>query len=70
MIGGVDNDDDGADGKINGGGDEEGGRDEDEGGNVSPLVRRAVAESCSSAQSNNRSLINHSLLFRPITCET
>ena len=22
------------------------------------------------AQSNNRSLINHSLLFRPITCET
>ena len=35
--------------------------------NVSPLVESGGAVG---AQSNNRSLINHSLLFRPITCET
>ena len=35
--------------------------------NVSPLV---VSGGAVGVQSNNRSLINHSLLFRPITCET
>ena len=57
---------DGDDGGIDGNG-YVGGGDEDDGECLPSLVGSGDAVG---AQSNNRSLINHSLLFRPITCET
>ena len=52
---------------YDGDGSEDGGGDEDDDGECLPLV---VSGGAVEAQSNNRSLINHSTLFRPITCET
>ena len=57
----------GYDGDGSGDGGDDGGGDEDDDGECLPLV---VSGGAVGAQSNNRSLINHSTLFRPITCET